>query len=136
MTPAASSFLMRSSTAGAERPTCSPIRASGVRQSSCSSPRIWTSVSSNAASALLPNLIRCLRWGSIRLFGFCAPCQRFIRRKGVFVRVGVLTSGLGLVAVLAVGTADAALVAKQIGAGDTALLFGGADAEGGVGDWY
>ncbi|HWP66491.1 MAG TPA: CehA/McbA family metallohydrolase, partial [Candidatus Limnocylindria bacterium] len=26
--------------------------------------------------------------------------------------------------------------ARQIGAGDTALLFGGADAEGGIGDWY
>ena len=52
------------------------------------------------------------------------------------MRVGGLASWLGIVGVLAVGTAHAALVAKQIGAGDTALLFGGADAEGGVGDWY
>ncbi len=29
-----------------------------------------------------------------------------------------------------------AQVAKQIGVGDTALLFGGIDAEGGIGDWY
>src|SRR5262245_32933505 len=27
-------------------------------------------------------------------------------------------------------------ISKQIGAADAALLFGGADAEGGVGDWY
>jgi hypothetical protein len=27
-------------------------------------------------------------------------------------------------------------LAQQIGAGDTALLFGGTDAEGGIGDWY
>jgi len=39
-------------------------------------------------------------------------------------------SGLGLVAAMAVGTADAALVAKQIGAGDTALLFEGAAPHG------
>src|SRR5258706_16386242 len=32
--------------------------------------------------------------------------------------------------------ASAQLVAKQITAADTNLLFGGADAEGGIGDWY
>jgi len=34
------------------------------------------------------------------------------------------------------GTARAVVVSQQIGAGDTALLFGGTDAEGGIGDWY
>ena len=28
------------------------------------------------------------------------------------------------------------VISKQIGAADVALLFGGADAEGGLGDWY
>jgi hypothetical protein len=52
------------------------------------------------------------------------------------VRVGVVSAWLGLAGVLAVGTARAALVAKQIRAADTPPLFGGADAEGGIGDWY
>lgn len=38
--------------------------------------------------------------------------------------------------VLALGASPAFPVAQQIGAGDTALLFGGSDAEGGIGDWY
>jgi hypothetical protein len=41
--------------------------------------------------------------------------------------------------VVGVSPADAgsgALVAQQIGAADAGLLFGGADAEGGIGDWY
>ena len=48
----------------------------------------------------------------------------------------------GWVALLAaLSTAPAALaggtaVSKQITLGDTGLLFGGADAEGGIGDWY
>jgi hypothetical protein len=41
-----------------------------------------------------------------------------------------------LAAVLATASAQAQLVAQRIGAGDTALLFGGIDAEGGIGDWY
>jgi hypothetical protein len=32
--------------------------------------------------------------------------------------------------------AGAPLIARQIGMNDTALLFGGGDAEGGLGDWY
>jgi hypothetical protein len=39
-------------------------------------------------------------------------------------------------AVLAAAAVQAAPVSQQIGAGDTALLFGGSDAEGGIGDWY
>jgi hypothetical protein len=43
-----------------------------------------------------------------------------------------------LVAILVLGAAAASAVpvSQQIGAGDTALLFGGTDAEGGIGDWY
>ena len=52
------------------------------------------------------------------------------------VGVRSLSFWLGVMGVLAVGTADAALVSKQVGAADTGLLFGGADAEGGIGDWY
>ncbi len=45
--------------------------------------------------------------------------------------------GAGVLAgVLFTAAADAQLVAQRIGAGDTALLFGGSDAEGGIGDWY
>jgi hypothetical protein len=33
-------------------------------------------------------------------------------------------------------TPAGAQVSQQIGVGDTALLFGGSDAEGGIGDWY
>ena len=35
-----------------------------------------------------------------------------------------------------VAHAGGTLVAQQIGPGDAALLFGGGDAEGGIGDWY
>ena len=45
-------------------------------------------------------------------------------------RVGVVVGAL----VLSAGTAFP--VAQQIGGGDTALLFGGTDAQGGIGDWY
>jgi hypothetical protein len=45
-------------------------------------------------------------------------------------RVGVVLGAL----VLTAGTAFP--VAQQIGGGDTALLFGGTDAQGGIGDWY
>ena len=48
-----------------------------------------------------------------------------MRAAVLCVVVGVLASG-----------AKADLVAKQITPADTALLFGGADAEGGIGDWY
>ena len=41
-----------------------------------------------------------------------------------------------LVLGIAVGVAGAQPVSMQITAADTARLFGGADAEGGVGDWY
>jgi hypothetical protein len=37
---------------------------------------------------------------------------------------------------LVLGTSPAFPTAQQIGPGDTALLFGGSDAEGGIGDWY
>ncbi|HXJ32882.1 MAG TPA: hypothetical protein VMS22_02495 [Candidatus Eisenbacteria bacterium] len=37
---------------------------------------------------------------------------------------------------LAVTMAAAQPVSQRITAADTALLFGGADAEGGIGDWY
>ena len=52
-TPASSSFLMRSSTAGAESPTFSPIAASGCLQFSCSSSRIasrWRRLDGRARS--------------------------------------------------------------------------------------
>jgi hypothetical protein len=39
-------------------------------------------------------------------------------------------------AILAAGMAWGQPVSKQIAAGDAAVLFGGADAEGGIGDWY
>ena len=45
-------------------------------------------------------------------------------------RVGVVLGAL----VLSAGTAFP--VAQQIGVGDTGLLFGGIDAQGGIGDWY
>ena len=45
-------------------------------------------------------------------------------------RVGVVVGAL----VLSAGTAFP--VAQQIGVPDTALLFGGIDAQGGIGDWY
>jgi hypothetical protein len=48
-----------------------------------------------------------------------------VRAAVLCLVVGVLARGAG-----------AELVAKQITAADTALLFGGADAEGGIGDWY
>jgi hypothetical protein len=48
------------------------------------------------------------------------------------VRIGVLAMVLGLVGSGMAG----AQVAQRIGPGDTSLLFGGADAEGGIGDWY
>src|SRR5215831_3585490 len=38
--------------------------------------------------------------------------------------------------VLAAAGAQAQPVSRQITAADTNLLFGGADAEGGIGDWY
>src|SRR5262245_10600576 len=41
-----------------------------------------------------------------------------------------------LVLVTAAATAAGQPVSQRIGAADTALLFGGADAEGGIGDWY
>jgi hypothetical protein len=45
-------------------------------------------------------------------------------------RVGLVLGALAL-------TARAAFpLAQQIGVGDTALLFGGSDADGGIGDWY
>jgi hypothetical protein len=44
--------------------------------------------------------------------------------------------GLLLAGWMAASPVLAQPVAKQIGATDTALLFGGADAEGGIGDWY
>lgn len=37
---------------------------------------------------------------------------------------------------LVLSTSPAFPVAQQMGAGDTALIFGGSDAEGGIGDWY
>jgi len=44
---------------------------------------------------------------------------------------------LGVVSlVLLLGAPPAFPVAQQITSGDTALLFGGSDAEGGIGDWY
>jgi hypothetical protein len=49
------------------------------------------------------------------------------------MRVGVTVLVLGM---LGGGVAAGQPVATQIGAADTALLFGGADAEGGIGDWY
>ena len=46
-------------------------------------------------------------------------------------------TAMSLVAALVLWASVApAQTAKQIGAGDTALLFGGSDAEGGIGDWY
>jgi hypothetical protein len=39
-------------------------------------------------------------------------------------------------AALCLSAAPAYPTAQQIGAGDTALIFGGLDAEGGIGDWY
>lgn len=47
------------------------------------------------------------------------------------------TQRLGLVVGALVLTARAAFpTAQQIGMGDTGLLFGGVDADGGIGDWY
>jgi hypothetical protein len=46
------------------------------------------------------------------------------------------TSAVLLVAALCFSAGPAYPVAQQIGAGDTALIFGGLDAEGGIGDWY
>jgi hypothetical protein len=46
------------------------------------------------------------------------------------------TSAVLLVAALCLTAAPAYPTAQQIGAGDTALIFGGLDAEGGIGDWY
>ena len=50
--------------------------------------------------------------------------MNWIRRVGVVFGALVLTAG------------TAFPVAQQIGGGDTALLFGGTDAQGGIGDWY
>lgn len=47
-----------------------------------------------------------------------------------------LTSAVLLAAALCLSAAPAYPLAQQIGAGDTALIFGGLDAEGGIGDWY
>jgi hypothetical protein len=45
--------------------------------------------------------------------------------------------GAGALAVLLWTTgAEAQVVSQRIGTADTALLFGGSDAEGGIGDWY
>jgi len=52
------------------------------------------------------------------------------------MRRGFAWRGVALAAVLWTAGAQAQLVAQRIGAGDTGLLFGGTDAEGGIGDWY
>src|SRR5256885_10388014 len=79
MTCAASSFLMRSRTAGALSPTCSPSRTSGVRQSSCRRARIRRSMSSSCGSALPPNVIRSRAELAEYLEGIRAVCQPFLR---------------------------------------------------------
>src|SRR5881628_2003563 len=79
MTCPASSFLMRSRTAGALRPTCSPSRTSGVRQSSCRRARMRRSMSSSCGSALPPNVIRSKGELAEYLEGRRAACQPFLR---------------------------------------------------------
>src|SRR5215470_565825 len=49
------------------------------------------------------------------------------------MRSGV-TGMLGVLMLAAIAAAQP--VAKQITPADTSLIFGGADAEGGIGDWY
>src|SRR5262245_1106014 len=55
-----------------------------------------------------------------------------MRRRGTMVVWVLLALLAAAPAALAGGTA----VSKQIGVADTGLLIGGADAEGGIGDWY
>src|SRR5262245_90453 len=55
-----------------------------------------------------------------------------MRRRGTMV-VWVL---LALLAAAPPALAGGTAVSKQIGTADTGLLIGGADAEGGIGDWY
>src|SRR5262245_40213404 len=52
------------------------------------------------------------------------------------MRRGFAWGAGALAALLWTAGAQAQLVAQRIGAADTGLLFGGTDAEGGIGDWY
>jgi len=49
---------------------------------------------------------------------------------------GAWTRGAGVLVVALASAVSAQPVAQQIGEADGALLFGGGDAEGGIGDWY
>src|SRR5262245_56515740 len=71
---------MRSSTAGAESDTASPIRPSDARQSSCRMPRMRRSMSSSSRALSSLNLIRSDPTSAELLDAIQVPCQLIVKQ--------------------------------------------------------
>src|SRR5581483_380012 len=68
-------------TDGAERPTRSPIRASGILQSCCKVWRICKSIPSSSRPSLVPNFIRLSPERTLRIVDRWSNCQRFLTQN-------------------------------------------------------